>query len=80
MNIEKLKTLVNKVNFAIIGEVDGIESPTNTLGMISPRKGGWEAYVRFKESKVVGYSGLEDYLEILSILKGQTVGFMLHLQ
>lgn len=79
MNIEKLKTLVNKVKFAIIGEVDGIGSPTDTLVMISPRKGRWEAYVRFKESKAVGYSDLEDYPEILSILKGQTVGFMLHL-
>lgn len=79
MNIEKLKTLVNKVEFAFIGEVDGVGSPTDTLVMISPRKGGWEAYVRFKESKAVGYSDLEDYPEILSILKGQTVGFMLHL-
>ena len=79
MNIEKLKTLVNKVEFAIIGEVDGIGSPTETLVMISPRKDGWDAYVRFKESKAVGYSDLEDYPEILSILKGQTVGFILHL-
>ena len=54
MNIEKLKTLVNNVKFAIIGEVDGIGSPTDTLVMISPRKGGWEAYIRFKESKAVG--------------------------
>ena len=79
MNIEKLKTLVNNVEFAIIGEVYEIGSPTDTLVMISPRKDGWEAYVRFKESKAVGYSDLEDYPEILSILKGQTVGFMLHL-
>ena len=61
MNIEKLKTLVNNVEFAIIGEVDVIGSPTDTLVMISPRKDGWEAYVSFKESKAFGYSDLEDY-------------------
>ena len=79
MNIEKLKALVNKVKLAIIGEVDGIGSPTDTLVMISPRKGGWEAYIWFKESETVVYSDLKDYPEILSMLKGQTVGFILHL-
>lgn len=80
MNIEKLKCLVNGVEFAIIGEVDFPELPEETLVKIAPVKGGnWDAYVWFKGSKMVGYSNLEDYPEILNLLEGQTTGFILHL-